>query len=58
MAVERRLINQLYPLHSGFGMNAIYRLLALFCGIVLTWLAVTGGLHYYKRWKHQRRRTR
>ena len=22
------------------------------------WLAVTGGLHYYKRWKHQRRRTR
>ncbi|WP_374964255.1 PepSY-associated TM helix domain-containing protein [Spongiibacter tropicus] len=58
MAVERRLINQLYPLHSGFGMNAIYRLLTLFCGIVLTWLAVTGGLHYYKRWKHQRRRTR
>ena len=56
MAVERRLINQLYPLHSGFGMNAIYRLLTLFCGIVLTWLAVTGGLHYYKRWKHRQRR--
>lgn len=56
MSAERRLLNQLYPLHSGFGMNGVYRLLTLFAGVVLTWLTVTGGLHYLKRWKHRRRR--
>lgn len=57
MSPARRLLNQLYPLHSGFGMNPVYRLLAFFCGIVLAWLAITGGLHYYKRWQHQRKRS-
>nr|WP_277749337.1 PepSY-associated TM helix domain-containing protein [Parahaliea mediterranea] len=52
----RRLLNQLYPLHSGYGMPATYRLLILVAGIALAWLAFTGGLHYYTRWQHRRRR--
>ncbi|MBD2859464.1 PepSY domain-containing protein [Spongiibacter sp. KMU-158] len=48
-ALGRRLLNQLYPLHSGFGMNAIYRVLILLSGIGLLWLTVTGAAYYIKR---------
>lgn len=54
--VTRRLVNQLYPLHSGYGMHFGYRLLILAAGIALAWLAFTGGSHYYTRWRHRRKR--
>ena len=58
MPTMRRLLNQLYPLHSGFGMNTPYRLLTLFSGIALAWLCITGGLRYYKHWKRQKLKSR
>ena len=58
MPTTRRLLNQLYPLHSGFGMNTPYRLLTLLSGIALTWLCITGGLHYYKRWQKRSAKAR
>jgi len=42
----RRLLNQLYPLHSGYGMAGWYALLILLCGIATLWLGITGGLSY------------
>lgn len=58
MPTTRRLLNQLYPLHSGFGMNTPYRLLTLLSGIALAWLCLTGGLHYYKRWQKRSAKAR
>ncbi|WP_158283730.1 hypothetical protein [Haliea alexandrii] len=55
-SATRRLVNQLYPLHSGYGMHFGYRLLILIAGIALAWLAFTGGSHYYTRWLHRRKR--
>lgn len=46
---QQRLVNQLYPLHSGYGMNSFYTLLVLFSGIAMFWLSVTGGLSYMRR---------
>lgn len=46
---QQNLINQNYPLHSGYGMNSIYRLLILCGGITLLWLGITGGLSYLRR---------
>ncbi len=54
VGVARNLVNQLYPLHSGFGMNGVYRLLSLAVGLALCWLSVTGGWHYLKRWRRSR----
>ncbi|TXS96308.1 PepSY domain-containing protein [Parahaliea maris] len=52
----RRLVNQLYPLHSGYGMPGGYRALMLVTSLALAWLAYTGGSHYYTRWRHRRNR--
>ncbi len=46
---QQNLINQNYPLHSGYGMNGVYRLLILCGGITLLWLAITGGWSYLRR---------
>ena len=45
----RRLVNQLYPLHSAYGMNAVYVFLVFFSGITLAWLSLTGGISYFKK---------
>jgi uncharacterized iron-regulated membrane protein len=45
----RKLLNQLYPLHSGYGMGRIYGALVFISGITLLWLTLTGGLSYLKR---------
>ena len=45
----RRLVNQLYPLHSAYGMNAVYVFLVFFSGITLVWLSLTGGISYFKK---------
>jgi len=54
----RKLVNQLYPLHSGYGMPAAYRLLALLAGIGLFWLSLTGAAHYLQRRRQRRGRQR
>lgn len=46
---QHQLINQNYPLHSGYGMNPVYRFFIFVTGIVLLWLSITGGLHYFRR---------
>ncbi|HSC69088.1 MAG TPA: PepSY-associated TM helix domain-containing protein [Cellvibrio sp.] len=46
---QQNLINQNYPLHSGYGMNGVYRLLVICGGITLLWLALTGGWSYLRR---------
>jgi uncharacterized iron-regulated membrane protein len=46
---QQRLINQNYPLHSGYGMNSIYRLFIFIGGIALLWLSITGGLSYLRK---------
>lgn len=56
VALSRRLINQLYPLHSGYGMNSLYRLLLVITGVGLIWLVLTGLFHYIKRSKYRRKR--
>jgi uncharacterized iron-regulated membrane protein len=45
----RRLVNQLYPLHSAYGMNAVYVFLVFLGGITLIWLSLTGGISYFKK---------
>lgn len=40
------LINQLYPLHSGYGINGLYQLAILLGGISLAWLGFTGLVSY------------
>lgn len=46
---QQNLINQNYPLHSGYGMNWAYRLLVMCGGITLLWLSITGGWSYLRR---------
>lgn len=46
---QHQLINQNYPLHSGYGMNPVYRFLILCGGIALFWLSLTGGWSYLRR---------
>ncbi|HEX7035663.1 MAG TPA: PepSY-associated TM helix domain-containing protein [Pseudomonadales bacterium] len=38
----RRLLNQLYPLHAGYGMSALYALLVAATGIAAGWLCLSG----------------
>lgn len=45
----QRLINQNYPLHSGYGMHGGYRLVVLIGGITLFWLSLTGGWSFIRR---------
>lgn len=46
---QHQLMNQNYPLHSGYGMNPVYRFLVLCGGIALFWLSLTGGWSYLRR---------
>lgn len=46
---QHQLINQNYPLHSGYGMNPVYRFFVLCGGIALIWLSITGGWSYLRR---------
>lgn len=45
----RVLVNQFYPLHSGYGTNEIYLLLVFLSGIALVWMALTGIISYFRR---------
>lgn len=45
----RRLVNQLYPLHSAYGMNTVYVFLVFLGGITLVWLSLTGAISYFKK---------
>lgn len=45
----RKALNQLYPLHSGYGMGWVYALLIFASGIALLWLGVSGGMSYLRR---------
>jgi uncharacterized iron-regulated membrane protein len=48
---QYNLINQLYPLHSSYGMHWVYALLILMSGWYLLWLSISGGLNYLYRFK-------
>lgn len=52
----RKLVNQLYPLHSGYGMDFIYRTLVLLSGVGFCWVLWTGFMHYIKRQLSRKRR--
>ena len=46
---SRRLLNQVYPLHSGHGMNSVYALLVFLAGLFLLWSCVTGFMSWWRR---------
>ncbi|MCE9680236.1 PepSY domain-containing protein [Shewanella sp. AS1] len=46
---QYQLINQIYPLHSGYGINGLYQLLILLGGWSLAWISLTGLLSYLKQ---------
>lgn len=48
-APGRALVNQFYPLHSGYGMNALYLLLVFISGVALAWMAFTGIISWFRR---------
>ncbi|MYM61844.1 PepSY domain-containing protein [Pseudomaricurvus sp. HS19] len=45
----RRLLNAVYPLHSGHGMNSVYALLVFLAGLFLLWSCVTGFVSWRRR---------
>jgi len=45
----RRLLDQMYPLHSAYGLPGWYRLSMLVSGIGAIWLSVVGGLSWWQR---------
>ena len=45
----RRLINQAYPLHSGYGMNQVYLFLVFVSAVAMLWLGATGLISYFRR---------
>lgn len=47
----RKVLNQLYPLHSGYGMGWIYTLLIFVSGLAMLWLVVSGGISYLRRFR-------
>lgn len=47
--IGRRLVNQAYPLHAGYGMNAVYLFLAFMSAVAMLWLGVTGLISYVRR---------
>lgn len=47
-----RLLNQLYPLHSGYGLGGLYALLIFASGIAMLWLSITGFLSWLRRRRH------
>lgn len=46
---QYRLINQLYPLHSGYGINGLYQALIMLAGLGLTWISITGLFSYLRQ---------
>lgn len=48
-APGRRLVNQAYPLHSGYGMNQLYLFLVFVSAVAMLWLGVTGLVSYFRR---------
>ena len=47
--IDRRLLNQVYPLHSGYGMNSVYMLVIITSGVTLIWLSCTGVVSYARK---------
>ncbi len=45
----RKVLNQMYPLHSSYGLNAVYSLLVFTSGLACCWLAITGVTHWWRR---------
>lgn len=43
------ILNQLYPLHSGYGIGWLYAVLVFASGIAMLWLGITGLLSYWRR---------
>ncbi len=55
---QYRLINQIYPLHSGYGINGVYQFLILLGGLGLAWVSITGLLSYLRQFlssKHHKK---
>lgn len=50
----RAVINQVYPLHSGYGMNKVYLFAVFLSGVAMLWLSVTGLISYFRRLKLRR----
>ncbi|MES2605540.1 MAG: PepSY-associated TM helix domain-containing protein [Pseudomonadota bacterium] len=48
-SISRRLINQAYPLHAGYGMNEVYLFLVFISAVAMLWLGVTGVISYFRR---------
>lgn len=48
-STSRKLINQAYPLHAGYGMNEVYLFLVFISGVAMLWLGVTGVISYFRR---------
>jgi uncharacterized iron-regulated membrane protein len=48
-SIGRRLVNQAYPLHAGYGMNEAYLLLVFASAVAMLWLGVTGLISYFRR---------
>lgn len=49
-SVGRRLVNQAYPLHSGYGMNPVYVFFVFVSAVAMLWLGGTGFISYCRRW--------
>lgn len=50
----RWLVNQLYPLHAGYGMGTLYSIAVLVGGLFMAWLSVSGTVAYFRRRRLQR----
>lgn len=48
-ALSRKLLNQAYPLHAGYGMNHVYVLLVFVSAIAMLWLTISGLVSYCRR---------
>ena len=48
-SVSRKLINQAYPLHAGYGMNEVYLFLVFVSAVAMLWLGATGVISYFRR---------
>lgn len=48
-SLSRKLLNQAYPLHAGYGMNQLYALLVFISGVAMLWLGITGLISYFRR---------